>query len=196
MTYLATPYQPVLNPVGDASLLATVAVIALLLLTRRKIGLPAATRAFVLGLAPWALLLMYAQTEGSLPGRAFPDAPYYVARAIYVGFGLGVALHNFRLPHVAYRLNASILIPIFSLLVIQLGFVEGLSLLTGWNSHPFKTAAYAFVGVVWLAALVPAYLIERRSSRHRRGLCPSCAYDLRFTPDRCPECGSPIPTRT
>ena len=54
----------------------------------------------------------------------------------------------------------------------------------------------------WSMLLVPAMPFafaiarwRRRRSRIRRGLCLVCGYDLRATPDRCPECGTSVPTK-
>jgi hypothetical protein len=52
------------------------------------------------------------------------------------------------------------------------------------------------IGIFMLAVSVVCVVVTRRRERQRRaglaaaGLCLTCGYDLRATPDRCPECGS------
>jgi hypothetical protein len=65
-------------------------------------------------------------------------------------------------------------------------------------SHP--TDSWALVIPMW-PIVVPAVIIEAeiirrwllRYWRKSNGLCPKCGFDLRATPDRCPECGAEQP---
>lgn len=51
-------------------------------------------------------------------------------------------------------------------------------------SYGALAAAWALLPAVRLRAVVKARRVRRR------GLCPRCGYDLRATPDGCPECGA------
>jgi hypothetical protein len=48
---------------------------------------------------------------------------------------------------------------------------------------------FQIIPAIWL------FKIQKQWRRKRRGLCAKCAYDLRSSTDKCPECGTPIPPR-
>jgi hypothetical protein len=62
-------------------------------------------------------------------------------------------------------------------------------------THEIGGPCWAVVLVFALApirAATRAMLLQRRRrARAREGLCPACGYDVRATPERCPECGAP-----
>lgn len=75
---------------------------------------------------------------------------------------------------------------------IGIGWIRTRTVLTGemyWEVH------VRFALLASVCALTTMLLVWHRwrTTRRRPGLCLECGYDLRASPERCPECGTPIP---
>jgi hypothetical protein len=67
------------------------------------------------------------------------------------------------------------------------------------NSTTRETALFVSYRMLWLTSTLLVGLLAGVIIKHRQklarasyGLCYACGYDLRATPDRCPECGTVV----
>ncbi|MDB5304454.1 MAG: hypothetical protein JWM97_2003 [Phycisphaerales bacterium] len=66
----------------------------------------------------------------------------------------------------------------------------------GFRYDRYGTNGYLIDVALWLPFVLTAglpllwFIGRRRRSSSQVGLCSKCGYDLRATPDRCPECGT------
>jgi hypothetical protein len=78
--------------------------------------------------------------------------------------------------------------------------VPGATPLGNWSFAGIEYGSFNSGWNVWLPWWLPTALlfiapmlwtwrVWRNARRHTGGVCPICGYDLRATPDQCPECG-------
>lgn len=83
-----------------------------------------------------------------------------------------------------------------SMTLLGFGYSSSTTAPAGFSGVPLRqdhTYVALPLPLLALPFLYPSYrwLIERRERRRREtGYCVNCGYDLRATPDRCPECGT------
>src|SRR5688500_5678959 len=111
----------------------------------------------------WGLEAMSAATDDVQP---YPDAAFEEGTTLMLSMG------RFRLGRGTFPVGDTMAPPAFTAAAVPHWFVL---LLTGLPS------------VLWLRATV------RRRRWARQGRCRACGYDLRSSPDRCPECGAAAP---
>jgi hypothetical protein len=134
-------------------------------------------------------------------GYSYPDGPEDRSLALFVWGGMGGArTHSESVPGLTLEHGGVCVMLGRSGSVLRMPPSPGLVTPQRLSPPlPFWTLALPhWVGVMMFAVL-PAWAMSRavrsrvvQRRRARRSLCAHCGYDLRASPDRCPECGTPV----
>jgi hypothetical protein len=189
---LATLWVPDTNPIGAASHLP-LGIVVLVALTQRLSG----SRAIALA-APAIFLVLAVLSAGfPLAVRRFPNADDYVGYYIWnlaaCCFAMEVARAGSR-GELIY--GGVVMFPMGWLIVLEC-VARSSQLIQG--SRGMLVQAVLGSSVIWCALfavlMYRAARPYRRASRIERGFCGRCGYDMRESPQRCPECREPWAAR-
>jgi hypothetical protein len=105
------------------------------------------------------------------------------SNCIYIGWRRELTPRRIGIEHASGRVSGPILpVPAENRVVEFAGF--------GCYSHPSGAQVRIPLAAPVVIGLIGATYCSRRAARCREpGKCAACGYDLRATPDRCPECG-------
>jgi hypothetical protein len=76
-----------------------------------------------------------------------------------------------------------------------LGFTLGTDQSTTWRYNVLIVPYWFLEGVMVGVAVLAWRAVLRRERWVKAGRCARCGYDLRATPERCPECGLEVASR-